>query len=493
MRVFDIAPKPSALIESIRAIGYSLSTALADIVDNSIAASAKSIKILSNLDDKDLKIGILDDGVGMSEKDLLEAMRLGSQSPLEERTKHDLGRFGLGLKTASFSQCRILTVVTKLEKRTVCARWDLDHIAKRDKWEVQVPENIKGIPWADLLDTNGTLVLWEGLNSSISGGTPVQNVEEFVRQMDEARRHLELVFHRFLSGDSGQQKIAIEINNLPLEPFDPFHSRHPATIVGPEEVIRIANKRVVVRPYTLPHRSKVTLAEWERYARPEGYMKSQGFYIYRERRLIIDGTWFGLMRQTELTKLARVRIDMPNSLDEDWKIDVKKASAQLPPGVRARLRRIIEPLGATSIRVYKTRGQKLLEDNRIPVWSRLQNKNEIIYKVNEDHPMVVELQSKLPPQSRLDFLKLIEVVGTSLPTEALFADLGGDLDSVVGTDTTNEALAYAAATTYQHLSKMDKGPEEIFAMMKVAEPFRSNWERTEEILMNETIRKTSDE
>ena len=229
---------------------------------------------------------------------------------------------------------------------------------------------------------------------------PRKTIEDFVRQMDEARSHLELVFHRFLSGDSGKRKIRIEMNNLPLEGFDPFHSQHPATIAGPQEIIRINNQRVSVQAFTLPHRSKVSATEWEHYARPEGYVKSQGFYVYRERRLIIDGTWFGLMRQSELTKLARVRIDMPNSLDEAWKIDVKKASAQLPPAVRTRLRRIIEPLGATSKRVYKSRGQKLVEENRFPVWSRLQNKNEIVYRINEEHPMVVELQSKLPPQSR---------------------------------------------------------------------------------------------
>lgn len=483
-----IPPQPSSLIESIRSIGYTLSTALADVVDNSIAAQAKVVRIMSNLDARDLKIGILDDGIGMTEEELLRAMTLGSQSPLFERAKFDLGRFGLGLKTASFSQCRVLTVVTKSKGKTACARWDLDHISNTNKWEVQLPEDTREITWADLLNDGGTLVLWERLDPSIGGGDPSRAIEDLAHQMDEARRHLELVFHRFLSGDSGRRKIRIEVNNLPLEAFDPFHSQHPATIAGPVEIIRVNNQKVSIQAFTLPHRSKVSLDQWEHYARPEGYVKSQGFYVYREGRLIIAGTWFGLMRQSELTKLARVRIDMPNTLDEAWKIDIKKASAQLPSAVRTRLRRIIEPLGATSKRVYKSRGQKLVEDNRIPVWTRLQNKNEIIYRVNEDHPMVIELKSKLSPQSSLDFLKLIEVVGTSLPTDTLFADLGGDVESNVGTATTDEALRYAALTTYEHLSNMNKGFEEILAIMQVAEPFRSNWNRTEEMLMNETLK-----
>ncbi|MCY3576380.1 MAG: ATP-binding protein [bacterium] len=487
-----IPPQPSSFIESIRSIGYTLSTALADVVDNSVAAQATVVRVMTNVDAQDLKIGILDDGIGMTEEELLQAMTLGSQSPLIERAKFDLGRFGLGLKTASFSQCRVLTVVTRSKGKTACARWNLDHISKVNKWEVQLPEDTGEITWADLLQDKGTLVLWERLDPSIGGGgDSVKAIEEFVGQMDEARSHLELVFHRLLSGDSGRRKIRIEINDLPLKPFDPFHSQHPATIAGPVEIIRINGQKVSIQAFTLPHRSKVSLDEWEHYARPDGYVRSQGFYVYRERRLIIDGTWFGLMRQSELTKLARVRIDMPNSLDEAWKIDVKKASAQLPPIVRTRLRRIIEPLGATSKRVYKSRGQKLVEDNHIPVWSRLQNKNEIVYKVNEDHPMVIELQSKLSPQSKFDFLRLIEVVGTSLPTDALFADLGGDMESNVRTATTDEALRYAALTTYEHLSNMNKELDEILTMMQVAEPFRSNWNRTEEILRNVTLEDTS--
>ena len=170
MQCREIPPKPSSLIESIRSIGYSLSTALADVVDNSIAAQARVVKIMSNLDAHDLKVGILDDGIGMTEEELLEAMTLGSQSPLVERAKFDLGRFGLGLKTASFSQCRILTVVTKSMGKTACAQWNLDHISSTNRWEVQIPKDTKDITWVDQLDDKGTLVLWERLDSSSGGG-----------------------------------------------------------------------------------------------------------------------------------------------------------------------------------------------------------------------------------------------------------------------------------------------------------------------------------
>ena len=492
MRVLEIPPKPSPLIESIRAIGYSLSTAIADLVDNSIAARAESIQILASLDTSDPKVGILDDGVGLTEDELLEAMRLGSRSPLEERAQYDLGRFGLGLKTASFSQCRMLTVVTRTNGMTASARWNLDHIAESGRWQVQIPDDLTSIPWTEHLGSSGTLVVWEQLGLRTDNGDSSRNMADFIRQMDEARSHLELVFHRYLSGEPGRRRVSIQMNDRSLEPFDPFHSRHPATLAGPEERIRVADEDVLVQAFTLPHHGKVTPAEWERYGGPEGYLRNQGFYVYRERRLIIHGTWFGLARQTELTKLARVRIDMPNTLDGAWKIDVKKASAQLPPPVRERLRRIIEPLGAASKRVYRTRGRRLIEENRIPVWNRIQNKNQISYRINDEHPMVLDLLSRLPPEARGDLLRVIEVAGTSLPMDALFADLGGHAESVVGSPTSEQALRYATLATFGHLRRTVKSIEDVLTMMRVAEPFRSNWERTEHIIREDSNEEIPD-
>ena len=467
----------------MRAIGYSLSTALADLVDNCIVAGANTIQIFSTPDTADLKVGILDDGVGMTEDELLEAMRLGTRSPLEERAQSDLGRFGLGLKTASFSQCRVLTVVTRVKGTTAVARWNLDHIAESGTWQVQIPDDLTSIPWMEHLGSSGTLVVWEQIDLGTDDGDSSKNTDDFIRQMDEARSHLELVFHRFLTGEPGRRKVNIQMNNRSLEPYDPFHASHPATIATPEERIKVANGHVLVQAFTLPHHSKVTAAEWDRYARPEGYIRSQGFYLYRERRLIIYGTWFGLARQLEHTKLARVRIDMPNALDGAWRIDVKKASAQLPPPVRDRLRRIIEPLAALSKNVFRTKGKKLIEENRIPVWIRIQNKNKISYRINDEHPMVLDFLSRLPPPAQENFLRVIEVAGASLPMDALFADLGGDVASVVDSETSEQALRYAALTTFAHLRKTVASDEDAFTLMRVAEPFRSNWKRTEQIIM----------
>ena len=364
----ELAPRASALAESLRDMGYSLRTALADIVDNSITAGARKIELLADTHDQVPAIGVLDDGCGMTHEELLDAMRPGSRSPLELRRTDDLGRFGLGLKTASFSQCRRVTVLTRKDGAASSASWDLDTVAKRDKWVVEVgdSEDVSGIRWSECLGADGTLVIWEKLDRLIgleSGGDRA----DLVRQLDDAASHLEFVFHRFIAG-SGGKKVSMSLNGRELKAFDPFHSNHPATQHHSEEVISLGGSEVRIWPVTLPHHDKLKKTEWEKLAGPEGYVSNQGFYLYRNCRLILHGTWFRLARQLELTKLARVGIDISNTLDAEWKIDVKKASAQPPPAVRTRLRGIIEKMGVPSRRTYTARGAKLTTESRLPVW-----------------------------------------------------------------------------------------------------------------------------
>ena len=147
----ELPPRASVLVESLRDIGYSLQTALADVIDNSLTAGARKIELLAETHAESPSIGIVDDGKGMTRSELMEAMRPGSRSPLEERPEIDLGRFGLGLKTASFSQCRRLTVLTSRHGVVSTAIWDLDTVAAHDRWLVELPGSAAGIPWVQSL------------------------------------------------------------------------------------------------------------------------------------------------------------------------------------------------------------------------------------------------------------------------------------------------------------------------------------------------------
>lgn len=424
VRTEKVAPRAAALIESLRDIGYSFPAAIADIVDNSITAGASTIEILDNSDAERPAVAVLDDGCGMSEEELREAMRPGTTNPRDQRAARDLGRFGLGLKTASFSQCRRLTVLTRRGEEASARRWDLDTVAARDEWLLEVPADICEVPFSDRLGERGTLVVWENLDRVTgridSGG------RRLTEQLSDAVDHLELVFHRFLAGSSGgRRSVRILLNGRPLESFDPFHSRHPATIFEPEETFRLAGDTIRIQAVTLPHHQKVSANDWRRHAGPGGYLRNQGFYVYREDRLIIHGTWFRLAPQAELTKLSRVRVDIPNSLDEHWKIDIKKGSAQLPPSVRDRLKGLAERLGDGSRRAYGKRGAKLTEERQFPVWRRSQSKNRISYTIDEEHPAFRALTSRLEPPLKEGLRSLAGLIAESLPLDSLQVDLAG--------------------------------------------------------------------
>lgn len=479
-----IAPHAAVLIESMRDIGYSLNTAIADIIDNSIAAGADNIEILADTDSKDPAIGFLDDGAGMSKEELFEAMRHGSKSRLEDRVESDLGRFGLGLKTASFSQCRRMTVLSRKDGKTCIARWDLDTVAEENDWMVEVPASVDEIRWSDRLDTDeasGALVVWEKLDRLV-GADDDSDRRDLIRHIDQAASHVELIFHRFLSGERGLRKIRVLLNGRSLQPFDPFHSKHPATQPGQTELFRLGGREIRIQPFTLPHHSKVSAEEWRLYGGPEGYVRNQGFYVYRGKRLIIYGTWFNLARQTELTKLARVRIDVPNTLDADWKIDVKKSSAQLPAPVRTRLRGIIEAIGASSKRIYRGRGPAKVSNDRLPVWVRTQNKNRVFYGLNRDHPAFSGFANELSTDQQRQFWRLLDLTGSTVPVDALFADMGSNPHEVSGTELEDDTFVDLVMSIGARLRSGGSTYEDVKLMMSSAEPFKSRWQTVADVL-----------
>ncbi|WP_207759194.1 ATP-binding protein [Sandarakinorhabdus cyanobacteriorum] len=481
----EIQPKASMLIESMRDIGYSLETALADIIDNSIAAAASRIDILVDPSIGNPAIGILDNGGGMTKAILLDAMRPGSSNPRDARAKLDLGRFGLGMKTASFSQCRRLSVLTRRGGKSSAAIWDLDHVASSDRWEILLPADHQTIPFAERLVGDGTLVVWEKLDRILGDEQEAQQQKLLAQRVDEAASHIELVFHRYLSGEATGSKLPIMVNNRPLEPHDPFGTSHKATQRNPNEpqIFKIKGHNVAVQTFTLPHHSKLTDRQYEALAGKAGFLRNQGFYLYREKRLIISGTWFGLAQQKPITQLTRVRIDMPKELDAEWKIDVKKASAQPPPALRRELRGLVEQICSGSKRVYTHRGKKLVSDDQIEIWQRIQHKGQIRYGINPDHPVVAQLSNELGDEGRQRLKALIRLMETSLPIDSIFADKGGNPTAVSSGDLADHELAVVAADTYRHLNGGAEARDEgVLAMLGMMDPFRSNWPVVESAL-----------
>lgn len=479
----EVPPNAGALIESLRDIGYTMSSALADIIDNSLTAEATEISIRVHSDPEDAAIGIVDNGNGMSRTELLEAMRPGSQSPTETRNPEDLGRFGLGLKTASFSQCRRLTVVTRREDAVSVAIWDLDVVVARNAWVVETRESAEGIRFAGLLKNDGTLILWEKLDRvSLELGS-----QNFLRIMDEASKHLELVFHRFMKSEQGRKAVSFDMNGRKLVPVDPFAEWHDATIRQAEDR-RVAGGTVTIQPFILPHRNKVSSeAEWKKMGLSEGHMKSQGFYLYRNKRLIRHATWFRMAPQHRLTQLARVRIDIGNKSDAAWKIDVLKASASPPPALRDYLRKLIEGLGGKSKRVYRKRGAKLTDENPLPLWQRTKTDNRISYGLNGDHPSIAAFADTLTEAQENAFGEILRLIAAGLPIEALYHDMADHFSDIKQDSLDETELRSSGRQLIHQLREMGHGNKDIAAMMKVVPPFAENEQIISELLEQEEL------
>lgn len=414
---FDIVnPDPGALIESLRAFGYSLEASIADIVDNSIVAGARNIHIQFSWRGEQSTIAIMDDGCGMIEDELINAMRPGSRNPLESRDPADLGRFGLGLKTASFSQCRKLTVGSKACGHNIAIRsWDLDYVNQCGEWRLQRGDLDHADGLFSTLDglESGTIVLWEQVDRLVRGAETDDQQREnlFYEHIDVVKKHLAMVFHRFMGG---RDSLKIDINGRVLEPWDPFLRNHPATQQLPEEPLHHAGRRIIVRPYVLPHRSKLDDQMFELAGGLGGWNVRQGFYIYRNNRLIVAGDWLGLgFRKEAHTKLARILVDIPNSMDDDWKIDVKKSVARPPASLREDFKRIARLTIERAIAVYRHRGRiverQTAEDFIFP-WNTNVCRNTYYYTVNRRHPLVAAVLENSGDQKKgvEAMLRLIE-------------------------------------------------------------------------------------
>ncbi len=431
MNVINLPPNASILMESTRSIGYSLEAAIADIIDNSISANSSKIDI-GFFPDDDPYLYIFDNGCGMNDAELNNAMQYGSKSPFENRTDKDLGRYGLGLKTASLSQCRQLNVISKKNNMLFGRRWDLDYIREVDQWNLidltQLEmSQLPGYKDFSKLDT-GTLVVWKKLDKLMIGDANFRL--RFSSIMNSVNDHLSLVFHRYLTGEQSIKKICICSNGVPISASDPFLEGRSALLMD-EENLRIDGSIVSVRPYLLPHISNMTPSEIKALGGKDGLRSNQGFYIYRNKRLLVWGTWFRMLPKHDLTKLARVVIDIPNSLDHLWTLDIKKSTAIPPEDVRKNLSKIIEKIAEKGKRAFTVRGKAETREKCVHIWNRIVTREKsVAYVLNRDHSFVSRLCDKYCI-SKVEINSFLTHIETCLPINQIFVDMSNDNDLVI--------------------------------------------------------------
>lgn len=424
-----LEPRADILMTAIRSIGYTFESALADIIDNSISSGASNIHInFSSI--SPAYISILDDGCGMTLDELRQAMKYGSKDVREKREKEDLGRFGLGLKTASLSQCKRLTVISKKDGHIYGARWDLDIIQKKQAWILEVLSETEVevaypcstfIPLRNLQTyETGTIVLWENFDRMLDGSNDVETL--FNQKVKDAKNHLEMVFHNFLDS-SFSHHVKMFFNLRELKGKDPFLKKHPGTQPLSDEEICLQGEIIKVKPYILPYLSKLSEDDINLLGGIEELRHKQGIYVYRNNRLIIWGTWFRLDSKGELNKLARIRVDIPNSLDSIWEVDIKKSTAILPDIIKQNLRNIVKKSISRSERVYTYKGEKILDENFTHVWEVYNGREEISYKINKNLQLYKEFVKTLDKGQKETFNSILRLIELTVPYQHAYTVL----------------------------------------------------------------------
>jgi hypothetical protein len=421
----ELPPVAPSLMHSLRALGYTTAAALSDLIDNSIAAQAHSISINFRPVPEPF-LTILDDGVGMGDAELTDAMRFGSRDPREARASTDLGRFGLGLKTASLSQCRRLTVISFQDGHFVAARWDIDECDRRRSWWLERPDLASIDPQITeslAAQGHGTAVVWENLDRLLESGTG-PDPDRLDAAMENAADRLALSFHRFVSGEM-VGPFEITLNNRPLPKLDPFLEGHSRGQSLHAETFQVDGHLVRVSPFVLPFPSRLRTDELVRAGGRESLKVGHGFYIYRGGRLVVPGGWFRIMPADELVRLARIRVDLPVGLDYIWKIDVRKTMVEPPPALRPHLRRIVGAVTDRSRLVYNFRGRRVSKDD-IPLWERHERRGgAAAWRINRSHPLVMAIFSGAFREG--DVERVFKLIEQSLPVHDIHIHVTNDL------------------------------------------------------------------
>ena len=466
-------PEASYVIETFGAIGYNIETAVADIIDNSISANAKNIWINFEWKGSDSWLSIKDDCVGMNNEELIQAMRPGSKNPLADRNSKDLGRFGLGLKTASFSQARRLTVLSKRPNySSVFWTWDLDYVNQTGNWDLikYLPDNFDANTFDD--QTSGTIVIWNVIDRVAKHFKQNDNaaLDKFLIIMEQVKNHLAMVFHRFIEN----KRIKVFFQDIEINPWNPFLPNEQATQSFSEE--QLHNGKVIIKGFVLPHKSKIDEKVYKYAEGTKGWNEQQGFYIYRNERLLLAGDWLGLFRKEEHYKLIRIQIDLPNFLDSEWQIDIKKSVARPPLIYKDQIKNYAQKVRSQGVEVYRHRGKTIKQTNGqkfVPLWIDHKRGDKWFYKINRAHPLLdlAKFEAQKEPSKAIE--TLVRFIEENIPSKSIYIKEAEEPElqgkPFEGID--QEPIRAAMQTMFESLTSKGKTSDEAKSIIINIDPF----------------------
>lgn len=467
------------MIESLGSLGYTPGAAVADLIDNSITAGARNVDVRFIWDGSARSsVVISDDGTGMSERELRLGMTLGGRGPTVQRTVNDLGRFGLGLKTASFSQCRQLIVVTKQSqaKSWIARAWDLDVVQAAGEWLLLkgVPKDARSVvDAASSLRQQGTIVVWRRLTRLVAPDSEAGDEwahQRFLESVGEIERHLSMTFTRYIT--RSRAKVKVRVNDGDVGPWDPFLEEHDATQSIGDETLPLLGSSVLVRPFVLPHRSRLSDVAYQTAGGPSGWLDQQGFYVYRNDRLIVAGDWLGLgFRKDDSHILARIAVNVPSALDLAWSVDVRKSTAHPPSALAEPLKRIAKVTRERASQVLRHRGKVVASKKAQPfefVWNAVKRHGQTAFRINRQHPLVAEVITASSKRQTVN--ALLTMIDETLPV-ALVRDVVASDDPPVPFEGAPDEVVKVARIIFEAMISQGIAPKQAAERLLLMPPF----------------------
>ncbi|MGK0234790.1 MAG: hypothetical protein ACI9EK_001319 [Psychroserpens sp.] len=433
MTIYEKAiPNPEYLIKSIAEQGYSFEAAIADLIDNSVSANADKIQIFTDAETNPYKLFIADNGDGMSLDILRKSMQFPSCSPEGSRVTNDLGRFGLGMKTASFSQTRKFTVISKIKGTNEynAFTWDVD-ILKSGEWKIIVnsQEDINLILKEfdelsksllndfDEFETN-TIIVWNGLYKFEQYLEEKNRKNALHREINEvATDHLQITFHRFM--EKKDSPLKVRVNNKRLIPFNPFPTNQRNLRNIEYKSKKFGYDKIKIEGFVLPSSSIIDAKDVDNIwtTKYRSLLDMEGVYIYRADRLIVLGGWNGLIKKSPRLQLARLRVDIGNNSDHLLHLNVAKSTVIIPHELKSAFQDYIEELKFEAKKEFFNREIKRFPDkntHNIKLFERRASNKDVLLEINENYPLLSSILEEVSGSQSARLKIIIRMINTTI-------------------------------------------------------------------------------
>jgi hypothetical protein len=465
MEKISIQPSPH-LIETLASSGYTLESAVGDIIDNSIDAGANVINIYFDYEKRTIKF--IDNGSGMTEEEIRKASIPAYQSKYTERDNTDLGRFSLGLKSASASICDILSITSKKNNKTNRVIINFKNIVESKSWEATLEKNIDD----SIISKNGTIIEWIYLKSM---HIYLEDKKYFTQDILRVEKYISLTYSEII-----KDGLSIFINEREVSAFDPFMQDNDKTKVVDQREIDFKGEIIRTTTFILPNLDSLDDTEKSKIL-SDGIIENQGFYIYRNKRLIYQGKWMGIsnFKTDNKYQYARIKVDINNKLDEDFKINFMKNFATLPESTKEDFLTIAKKSRNESLNNFtyikrrkQLRRTKLDDINYVWLVENTRDGQKLL--INYNHPLIKEFSTEF---GITKIKKLLSLFSKTIPISQIRQ--GGFANN---SQLSDEEFVELFKRVNANLIKEGLTKEEIISKLIKIEPFNTNIEKLLELI-----------